>query len=46
MGYVDDIALIAVEKHLEDAELYSSKAINAFKAWLDSVTLALASILS
>lgn len=32
----DDIALVAVGKQLEDAELYSRKTISADKAWLDS----------
>ncbi|CAD7081162.1 unnamed protein product [Hermetia illucens] len=42
VGYADDIALVVVAKHLEDAELYSSEAISAVKCWLESSGLTLA----
>lgn len=36
MGYADDIRLVVVAKHLEDAELYSSEPISIVKAWCES----------
>ena len=42
VGYADDIALVVVAKHLEDAELYSCEAISAVKGWLESSGLTLA----
>lgn len=41
---VDNIALVVVTVHLEDAELYSYEAINVVKAWLESIGLALGNL--
>ncbi|CAD7084849.1 unnamed protein product [Hermetia illucens] len=42
VGCADDIALVVIAKHLEDAELYSSEAISVVKAWVESAGLTLA----